>query len=134
MDHYRLDASKYERHIAEFRKNADRVGQLLAAIGSVPRAKRAIREAVENGRIAADQLDTQAAMIEAIAAQDVPDTINQPESAVMVDQSLLDELVDLLIKTFQLMRFSNFVLPPGSGPAGPPPLHGISQQVPEGTT
>jgi len=116
MEHYRLDASKYEKHLTEFRKNADRVGQLLAAIGSVPRAKRAIREAVQNGLIPADQFDAHVAMIEAIAAQDVPDTIHQSESAVVVDQGLLDELADLLLKNFQLMRFSNFVLPPGCGP------------------
>jgi len=116
MDHYRLDASKYEQHLAEFRKNADRVGQLLAAIGSVPRAKRAIREAVENGRIPADQFDAHVAMIEAIATQDTPDTIHQAESAVVVDQSLLDELADLLLKNLQPMRFSIFVIPPGCGP------------------
>ena len=116
MEHYRLDTSKYEKHLAEFRKNAGRVGQLLAAIGSVPRAKRAIREAVQNGCIPADQFDAHVAMIEAIAAQDVPDTIHQSESAVVVDQSLLDELAGLLLKSCQLMRFSNFVLPPGCGP------------------
>jgi hypothetical protein len=116
MNHYRLDASKYEQHLAEFKKNAHRVGQLLAAIGSVPRAKRAIREAVENGRIPADQFDAHVAMIEAIAAQDVPDTIHQSESGVVVDQRVLDELADLLLKNFQLMRFSNFIIPPGCGP------------------
>ena len=98
MDHYRLDASKYEKTLNAFRKNADRVGQLLAAIGGVPRAKRAIREAFVNGRLPADQCNAHVAMIETIAAQDVPDTINQSESTVMVDQSLLDESADLLLK------------------------------------
>jgi len=118
MDHYRLDAAKYERHNAEFRKNLDRVGQLMAAIGSVARATRAVRESVEDGRVPADHLDAHAAMIEAIAAQDAPGTIHQQDSAVLVDQRMLDELVELLLKTFQLMRFSNFVIPPGGGPEG----------------
>jgi len=118
MDHYRLDAANYERHIADFRKNADRVGQLLAAIGSVARATRAVREAVEDGRVPADQLDAHVALIEAIAAQDAPDTIVRQEPAVLVDQRMLDELVELLLKNFQLMRFSNFVIPPGKGPEG----------------
>lgn len=60
MRHYRIDTAKYERHIAEVRKNTDRVGQLLAAIGSMARAKRAIQEAVQDGRVPADLALSQA--------------------------------------------------------------------------
>lgn len=116
MGHYRIDAAKYERHATEFRKNADRVGQLLAAIGSMARAKRAIREAVQDGRVPADVAEAQETLVEVVVTRAAPEIIHQPEPAVMVDQSLLDELVELLHKSIQLMRFSNFVILPVVGP------------------
>jgi len=47
-----------------------------------------------------------------------PDTVHRPEPEREVDQSLLDELVDLLLKSFQVMRFSNFIIPPGGSSKG----------------
>ena len=116
MSHYRIDAAKYERHAAEVRKNIDRVEQLLPAIGSMARAKQAIREAVQDGRVPADLAEAQETLVEVVATRAAPEIIHQPEPAVMVDQRLLDELVELLHKSIQLMRFSNFVILPGGSP------------------
>lgn len=120
MDHFRIDTVKYERHVAQARTNADRVGQLLEAIGSLAPAARAVREAVRDGRIPDELLDALESMVKAIAEQRAPDTVHRPEPAVDVDQGLLDELVALLLESFQLMRFSNFAIPPGGSPESPP--------------
>jgi len=118
MDHYRIDAAKYQRHMALFKTNNDRITQLLESIGSLARVQRAVRDAVVDGRAPPDLLNVRLALINAIAEQMAPDTLHRPEPAVEVDQGLLDELVDLLVKSCQLMRFKNFIIPPGGVAAG----------------
>lgn len=116
MDHFRIDTTKYERHVAQAKTNADRVGRLLEAIGSLAPATRAVREAVEDDRIPHELLDALESLVKTIAEQRTPNTVHRPEPAIDVDQSLLDELVELLLKIVHLMRFSNFVIPPGGSP------------------
>lgn len=116
MNHYRFDAAKYERRIAQFRTNADRIGQLLQAIGSFARATRAVREAVDDGRMPAATLGTQEAIVKFIAEQHAPDTLQRRDPAVEVDEELLNEMIDLLLKNFELLRFGDFVVPPGGEP------------------
>lgn len=113
MSHYRLDTAKYERHLAQFKTNAARMGQLLDSTGSLARAQRALRDAVQAGRISVEELDSSTAILDVIAEQMAPDTLHLPDSAVEVAPGKLAGLVDLLRKSFQLMRFSNFVIPPG---------------------
>jgi hypothetical protein len=59
-------------------------------------------------------------LVETIAAQRAPDTVNRPEQAVGIDHGLPDELVELLLQIVHLMRFSNFVIQPGGSPEVPP--------------
>ena len=120
MDHFRIDTVRYERHIAEARTNADRVGQLLETIGSLAPVTRTLRRAVEDGRMTDERHDTLETLVKVIAETRAPDTIHRPEPAVDVDQGLLDDVVELLLKTVQLMRFSNFVVPPGGSPDATP--------------
>jgi hypothetical protein len=120
MDHFRIDAGKYERSVTEARSKADRVGELLEAIGSLGAATRAVREAVADGRIPDELLGILQSLVKTIAAQRAPDTVNRPEQAVGVDHGLPDELVELLLQIVHLMQFSNFVIQPGGSPEVPP--------------
>lgn len=119
-DHFRIDAGKYERSVTEARSKADRVGQLLEAIGSLGAATRAVREAVADGRIRDELFGTLQSLVKTIAAQRAPDTVKRPEQAVGVDHGLLDELVEILLQIVHLMQFSNFVIQPGGSPEVPP--------------
>lgn len=65
-DRYQIDAAKPEQHIAAFRKNADRSGPLLDAIGGVVRATRAVPEAGEDGRIPSNQTGAHESPLRAI--------------------------------------------------------------------
>ena len=116
MNHFRLDIAKYERHLALFRAHAAQAGEVLASIGSLARATRAIREATAAGRVPVDVAESLECMLTLIARQWCPDAIHEPEPPIDIDEQLLDELIDHLHQGFELMRFRNFVIPPGCDP------------------
>lgn len=113
MSHFRIDTVKYQRHLEMRTTHYAAAERLLETIGSVPWVQRAVREATATGRLTDSMAEHVDSLLLFLAEYSCPGTLDRPEPAIEPDEASLHELIDHLHQCFELMRFSNFVIPPG---------------------
>ena len=113
MSHFRIDMVKYHRHLEIRARHFAAAERLLGTIGSVPWVRRAIEERAASGRLSFHDAKYVEEQLVFVAEWSCPATLDRPEPVAEPDEHALAELLEHLLQCFEVMRFSNFVIPPG---------------------